>query len=119
MGWFEDVFGKWVVKNRWWIIIATILVVAAAASGTQFLSFTNDNRIFFSGENPQLQALEELENTYNRIDNVVFVLAPKDGNVFTKKTLTAIEELTDHQSLWIPMRSYMKVLLKNTIRILP
>ncbi len=104
MGWFEDAFGKWVVKNRWLIIVATILVVAAAASGTQFLSFTNDNRIFFSGENPQLRALEELENTYNRVDNVVFVIAPKDGNVFTRKTLAAIEELTE-DSWQIPYSS--------------
>jgi predicted RND superfamily exporter protein len=95
MGWFEDVFGKWVVKNRWWIILATIITVIAAASGMRFLSFTNDNRIFFSGENPQLQALEELENTFNRIDNVLYVIAPKDKNVFTRRTLTAIAELTE------------------------
>ena len=52
MGWFEDVFGKWVVKKRWWIILATIITVIAAASGLRFLTFSNDNRIFFSGENP-------------------------------------------------------------------
>jgi predicted RND superfamily exporter protein len=95
MGWFEDVFGRWVVKKRWWIIAATIIIVAVAASGVRFMSFTNDNRIFFSGENPQLKALEELENTYNRIDNVVFVIAPEDGNVFTRRTLSAMEELTE------------------------
>ena len=95
MTWLEDVFGKWIVKRRWWIIIATIIIAAAAASGARFLSFNNDNRVFFSKDNPQLQALEALENTYNRIDNVLFIIAPKDGNVFTNQTLAAIEGLTE------------------------
>jgi predicted RND superfamily exporter protein len=70
----------------------------AAASGMRFLTFINDTRIFFSEDNPQLQSLEALENTYNRIDNVVFVIAPKDGNVFTRKTLAVVEKLT--ADLW-------------------
>jgi hypothetical protein len=57
----EESFGKWLVKCRWWLIIATILVVLAAASGVRFLTFNRDNRVFFSEENLQLQALE---NTY-------------------------------------------------------
>jgi len=95
MQWFETVFGKWVVTKRWWIIILTILVVVTASSGVRFLTINNDNRIFFSEQNPQLKALEALENTYNRVDNVFFVIAPKDGDVFTQRTLTAIEELTE------------------------
>lgn len=92
---FEDVLGKWVIKLRWLIIAITILIVLIAAGGIRFLTFNNDLRIFFSEKNPQLQALEELENTYNRIDNVAFVIAPKDGNVFTNKTLAMIEDLTE------------------------
>jgi predicted RND superfamily exporter protein len=62
---FEERFGKWVVERRWWLIIATILVVLTAASGVRFLTINRDNRVFFSEENPQLQALEALENTYS------------------------------------------------------
>ena len=58
MTWFETAFGKWVVKHRWLIIIATILVVFVASSGMRFLTVNNDMRVFFSKENPQLQALE-------------------------------------------------------------
>jgi predicted RND superfamily exporter protein len=36
-----------------------------------------------------------LENTYNRIDNVLFAIAPKEGNIFTRKTLKTVEELTE------------------------
>ena len=91
---FETEFGKWAVCRRWWIIVATILIVLAAAGGLRFLTFNKDLRVFFSEENPQLQALETLENTYGRIDNVSFAIAPKDGDVFTRSTLAAIEQLT-------------------------
>ncbi len=94
MGKFEELFGSWVVKYRWCLIIASILVLVVSASGARFLTFNNDTRVFFSDENPQLQALEALENTYSRIDNVRFVLAPQDGDVFTRETLTVVEELT-------------------------
>jgi len=95
MNGFEAAFGKWVVKQRWWIIFATGFIVFAAASGVQFLTINSDTRVFFSEQNPQLQALEALENTYNKIETVVFVIAPQDKDIFTHKTLDAIEELTE------------------------
>jgi len=95
MGKFEKMFGLLVVRRRWWIIVATVLIVAVAAAGMRFLTFNNDTRVFFSKQNPQLKALEALENTYNKTNNVLFVIAPKNGNVFTRKTLAAVEELTE------------------------
>jgi hypothetical protein len=95
---FEMLFAKWVVKQRWWLIATTILLTLISAAGTRLLELNNDSRIFFSKENPQLQALEALENTFNRIDNIVFILAPKDGNVFTRKNLAAVKDLTE--MLW-------------------
>ncbi len=61
----------------------------------QFLSFNNDTRVFFSDQNPQLKALEALENTYTKTTGVIFVIAPKNKNVFTHKALTATKELTN------------------------
>ncbi|MFC1812541.1 RND family transporter [Thermodesulfobacteriota bacterium] len=95
MGRFERFFGEFVVKQRWRIIFAMLLVVVFAAVGTRSLTLNNDLRVFFSKRNPQLQALEALENTYNKVDNVLFAVAPKDGDVFTRETLAAIEELTE------------------------
>jgi len=95
MTWFETVFGKWVVKHRWWVIIATILVVFVASSGMRFLTVNNDTRVFFSEDNPQLQALEALENTFSKDNSVLFAVASKDGDVFTGKTLAVVEELTE------------------------
>jgi len=87
--------GGWVIRHPWWIIIATVLTVALISSGVRFLSFTMDNRIFFSEDNPQLAALEALENTYVKTYNVVFILEPEGGDVFERRALSALEELTE------------------------
>ena len=63
-----------------------------------WLSMNPDNRIFFSKDNPQLLALETLEKTYSRDDNVYLVLAPKDKDVFSPETLEAVREMTER--LW-------------------
>ena len=91
----EANLGPWVVKYRWWVIVATIVMVAAASSGMRFLSFNMDNRVFFSKDNPQLTALETLENTYVKNYNVFFVLEPKGGDVFERQALAALEELSE------------------------
>ena len=41
-----------------------------------------------------MQASDQLEKTYTQDDNVIFLLIPQDGDVFTRKTLAAVEELT-------------------------
>ena len=92
---FEASFADWIIKYRWLLIAATLLVMTVAAFGMRYLTFNNDLRAFFSEANPQLQALETLENTYNKIDNIYFTIAPKNGNVFTRETLAAIQELTE------------------------
>jgi predicted RND superfamily exporter protein len=94
MNQFEIDFGKWVVTRRWWLIAVTVLIVLVAGSGMRFLIIDDDLRIMFSRDNPQLQALEALENTYTRNEMVYFAIAPKNGDVFTRDTLAAVEELT-------------------------
>ncbi len=97
----EEQFGAWVIRWRWLIIIATLAFVALAASGGKNLIFTNDYRVFFGEDNPELLAFDNMEQTYSKNDNVMFVLAPKSGDVFTEETLRAIYELTE-QSWQIP-----------------
>ena len=91
----ENVLGHWVVRYRWWLILVSVLIIGLASSGASRIFFNDDNRVYFSKDNPQLNALEELENTYTKNENVLFALEPKDGNVFSRETLTAVEELTN------------------------
>ena len=101
---FEQYFGQWVVAKRWWILLASAVLSVCAVYGAQFLSFENNNRIFFSEDNPQLKAFEALERTYAKNENILFILAPKNGQVFSRNTLAAIEDLTE-QSWQIPFSS--------------
>lgn len=94
MAYLEQTIGRLVIKYRWVMILLSISLVFFAASGMRYLTFSNDSRVFFSEKNPQLKALEALENTFTKDDNVIIVLAPKDGNVFSQKTLFALEKLT-------------------------
>ena len=86
---------NWVIKWRFVIVAATLVLVVAAGSGARFLLFDTDYRIWFSEDNPQLQAFETIQNTYTKYDNLLFVLAPKDGHVFTRSTLASVEWLTE------------------------
>lgn len=91
----ENNLGGWIIRYRWPVIFLTLVFVVLAASGGKFLKFTNDYRVFFSAENPELLAFEALEKKYSKNDNVMFVLEPRGGNVFTPEVLAAVEELTE------------------------
>jgi predicted RND superfamily exporter protein len=88
-------YAQWLVRWRWPVLVMCLLLAGLAGSGGQFLAFKTDYRVFFSEDNPQLQAFEQLQNTYTKTDNVLFVLAPKDGRVFSNETLTTVIELTE------------------------
>jgi predicted RND superfamily exporter protein len=88
-------YAEGIIRFRWLVVLLSILVVMALGYGVQYLSFTNDYRVFFSKENPQLLAFENLQDTYSKNDNVMLVLVPEDGGVFTEKTLKAITWLTE------------------------
>ncbi len=85
------VYARWVIRWRWPVLIACLLAAGAAASGVRYLGFNADFRVFFGKENPQLIAYEALEDTYTKTDNILFVLRPKDGDVFTRETLSIVK----------------------------
>jgi predicted RND superfamily exporter protein len=94
-------FSKWVIRWRWRVIALTLMTVFLAGSGARFLTFSNDYRDFFSDKNPQLEAFDALQNIYTNPDSVLFVVAPKDGQVFSRETLAAVAWLTE-QSWQMP-----------------
>lgn len=91
----ESGMGRFVIQYRWWIILASILSVVAAGAGIQFLTFNNDLRVFFSEDNPQMLALDSLNDTYAKSDSIMFVVAPASGNVFTSQNLETLEKITE------------------------
>ncbi len=86
---------EFAIRRPLLVIPLTILLVMAAAYGGSKLTFKSDYRVFFGEENPQLTAFEQMQATFTKNDNVAFIVAPKDGEVFTEDTLTAIHKLTE------------------------
>ncbi len=88
-------FTRGVIRFRWLVILAAVLGAVTIGSGAQNLEFANNYRVFFSDENPELLAFEELQATYTKNDNFLFVLEPADGDAFSTDTLAAVETLTE------------------------
>ncbi len=85
-----------VILNRRWTVsvIATVIMLVMTA-GAQYITTTNDYRILFDEDNPQLAAFDALENTYAASNRALIAIAPGVGSVFTIEALGAIEELTE------------------------
>ena len=84
-----------VIRFRWLVVLAAIGSAVAIGSGGRFLEFANNYRVFFSDENPELVAFEDLQATYTKNDNFLFVLEPANGDAFAPQTLAAVEQLTE------------------------
>jgi predicted RND superfamily exporter protein len=87
------------ISNRlaWPIFLTMTVLLLVAASGSQFLSFTTDFRSYFSPENSQLRAFEQLEADFNKQDTLVFLVEMKDEStsVLNPDGLRFLNELTN------------------------
>ena len=84
-----------IIRFRWLIISSSVLLSVLMAMGMQNLAFNPDSRVFFSKQNPQLVAMEELENTFVKNENIYIALRAKQGDVFNTKTLALVKALTE------------------------
>ncbi|MGK0476317.1 MAG: putative RND superfamily exporter protein [Oleispira sp.] len=84
----------------WIVIIALSAVLILATSGAQHLTFTTDFRSYFSSENPQLRAFEQLEADFNKQDTLVFLVEMEDeqSSVLNPHGLGFLKALT--RSAW-------------------
>ena len=97
----KEVCSNWIAKllcRHRWVIVAAILATLASAPGLFQLTFSSDNRDFFDPDDPELLVLTELENTFTRANNLIFIVTPDVPDVFNVQTLHALERLTDE--LW-------------------
>ncbi|MCM8526240.1 MAG: MMPL family transporter, partial [Lentisphaeraceae bacterium] len=92
---FFNKYTSFILKWRWLIILVTLAAALFCMSGFKYLSFNGQYRIFFSKDNPKLQAFDELQNTYTKDDNILFVVVPKNGDIFTEENLKIVKELTE------------------------
>ncbi|MEM6639765.1 MAG: MMPL family transporter [Pseudomonadota bacterium] len=88
-------YAAWVVRHRWPVLAGCAVLALAMAAGLPRLGFHDDYRAYFDKGNPELEQLIELQNTYTRSNNVLFVIDPADGTAFDRTALNAVAELTD------------------------
>ncbi|WP_417446647.1 efflux RND transporter permease subunit [Kangiella sp.] len=91
----------WVNKYRWHLLAMSIVIAVIFAVGAKNLTQTADYKVYFDKSNTQLMASEKLGDDYSQSDNLLFVIAPKSGSVFTKETLATVQKLTE-ESWQIP-----------------
>ena len=84
-----------ILHRRWLVVVLATLVMLVMTAGARFITVSNDYRILFGEDNPQLLAFDALENTYSASDSALIAIASREGSVFTRETLGAIEELTE------------------------
>ena len=85
------------LRHRWKVIAGTFAVVALALLGPVLrpVIFDASYRVFFSPENPQLQAFDSLQRVYTKDDNVMFVLTANRGTIYEAEFLRAVDWLTE------------------------
>jgi len=81
-------------KWRWIFVLFSLSLVVALTMGSKHIQYAADYEVWFSDNNPQYLAFSSIQKTYAKSDNVVILLTPKDGEVFSTETLASIEWLT-------------------------
>ncbi len=93
-GWVVS-YARAIVKLRWLVVLVSVAAALFLASGGRYIQFSNDYRYFFTKQNPNLQAFEQLERTYTSPDTLLWVLRPNEGKVTTPERLAVIKEITE------------------------
>jgi len=91
---FAATLARRVIARRWLVLLLSITLALGAGFGASKLEFSTNYRVFFSDANPELQAFENLQDTYTKNDNFLFVFEPADEGAFSMQTLDAVERLT-------------------------
>ncbi|NOZ43094.1 MAG: MMPL family transporter, partial [Alphaproteobacteria bacterium] len=87
-------YGKFITNRPWLVLIAVVFAIFALTYGIKNIYFSSDYRVFFGPDNPQLAAQDELERTYTKVDTVSIILKPDHGDIYNKKFLTLLYDLT-------------------------
>lgn len=89
-----EAMARFCVNHRAVTLLMGLVVFATFALGARRLGFSTDYRIFFSKEDPGLAAFEQLEKSFSKTDNVLFVVKTGEASVFSSDAITAVQEIS-------------------------
>ncbi|MCP5351156.1 MAG: MMPL family transporter, partial [Oceanospirillaceae bacterium] len=87
-------FAQNLVRWRWLWTSFTLLSMLLLAYGAKNLTFQSDYKIFFSKDNPQLTAYQNIEETFTHTDGIAFLISHADMTVLQKPLLEIQQQIT-------------------------
>ena len=91
-------YSKFVTSKYKIVIFLTMTFLLFPVLGLKHIDFSTDYRKFFGGNDKHVKAFDELQGSYAKYDNIMVVIEPEAGNVFTNDVLSVIENATE--SFW-------------------
>lgn len=86
---------RWLITHPWQALLLAAVLLSACLAGVGGYTYSLDHRAFFSADNPQLAAYEQLNQDFSKTDTVLIALRPAHGEVFNPETLSLLAELTE------------------------
>ena len=84
-----------IVQRRWLVAGLAVLIMVCASIGAPGVTVSGSYRVLFGEDNPDLLAFDRLQDTYSASRFALITVSPREGTVFTRETLAAVEELTE------------------------
>ena len=98
---FNERFQNLVLSRPWLAISLSAMFIALSSYGLLSIQQESDPRQFFAEDDPQFKYFKQVEDQYAINEIVGFVVHPKNDHVFSRETLSLLEELTE-ESWTIP-----------------
>lgn len=84
-----------IIKRRFTTLAILLSVSLLLSYGISKLTFNTDYHAFFDDDNPELMAFDAIQKQFVKSDNVMIMLSPEKGDVFTADAMEAIIEMTE------------------------
>ena len=91
----KENLSKFIINNRTVFIFSCLVLVLILGRGITSVVFDPDMERFFPKGHPATSLSYEIDETFIRTDNLVIAINAKNNSIFTKKTLSLIESLTE------------------------
>ncbi len=91
----KENLSKFIIHNRVVFIFSCLVLVLILGRGITSVVFDPDMERFFPKGHAATSLSYEIDETFIRTDNLVIAINAKNNSIFTKKTLSLIESLTE------------------------
>ena len=90
-----DHYRDFILRYRWLVVAAATALALVLVAGAPQLTVSSSYRVLFGKDNPHLLEFDKLQDTYSASRSALIAIAPREGTVFSRQTLSAIENLTE------------------------